>query len=126
MKRAAPIFHLLWAAGLSGYMLWISAPDLVGQDTQWVPIGLILPLIAVSWMAFAVGLFFGRAWAWSGAFVFTLFSLFVAMWFALQTVTLPIPGELGIDLAGSGIAFTVVALLLHTRHSFLIRHESSG
>ncbi len=121
MKLAGAILHLVWAGLLSGLMLWVSAPGLKWSAVWGEPFYLVLPIIAASWLTFAVGLFFGRPWAWNGSFVFTIFSLFTAVWFSMQAIALPIAQELKLDLAGVASALVVAGLLARSRHSYYSR-----
>ena len=80
-----------------------------------------IPIAALGWLPFALGLLFDRAWAWYGSFVFAVLSLFVAFYVTWMAVAFAISegGNFYWELFGSIIAVAVVAALLHVRNLFL-------
>ena len=106
-------------------MLWVSLSEFSWNELKSEPLGSLIPLAGAAWLTFAIGLFFGRGWAWFGSFIFTVFSVFAGIWIAMQSVLFEGRGEIVFDLGGISFAVAVLGMLLHTRHSFLREHEST-
>jgi hypothetical protein len=120
MKATAKVLHLFWAGFWSLFLLWASL-DFSWSYLREEPYMIAMPMAALSWLPFAVGLFFNRAWAWYGSFVFTVLSLFVAFYVTWMSVTIVHfeGGSFYWELFASAIALAVVVALLYTRHQFL-------
>jgi len=124
MKTTTKILHLLWGGHWSLYILWVA---LSGFSWSWAstePFALLLPIAPAAWLVFAVGLLVDRRWAWFGSFVCTVFSLFAGVWVTMQS--LYYRTSFVWELVGTLVAFTVLGFLLHTRQSFLMRHERAA
>jgi hypothetical protein len=134
MKKSAKVLHLCWAGGWSLFLLWISLSQFSWSWLQAEPQFIMLPLLALGWLTFGIGLLFHRSWAWYGSFVYSVISLFVA--FYILWADIPIvqgegrrffwqhqAGSFYCEVVGAVLAVTVVSLLLHSRQHFLRRHE---
>ena len=134
MKKAAKILHLVWAGGWSLFLLWFSSSRIGWSSLFDEPQFIVLPLFALGWLTFGVGLLFDRSWAWYGGFVYSVISLFVAFYILLADI--PIIQEEGsrffwqhqagsfyCEVVGAVLAVTVVSFLLHSRQFFLKSHE---
>ncbi len=118
MKMTTKILHSLWAGFWSSYLLWILLSNFSG-----VELSLTIPaLIAASaWLFFAFGLLFDLQWAWYGCFVFSVLSLFVALYVTWMSIAIVYyeSGSFLWESVGAIAAIMVVTTLLHSRHKFL-------
>jgi len=134
MKKTAKVLHLFWAGGWSLFLLWILLSQFSWSWLQAEPQFIVLPLLALGWLTFGIGLLFDRSWAWYGSFVYSGIALFVA--FYILWADIPIIQEEGssffwqhqagsfyCEVVGAVLAVTVVSFLLHSRQHFLRRHE---
>jgi len=137
VKKTAKILHLVWSGGWSIFLLWISLSEFSWSWLQSEPQFIVLPMLAIGWLTFSIGLLFNRSWAWHGSFVYSVISLFVA--FYILWGDIPIIQEEGCsffwkyqagafycELVGAVLAMTVVSLLLHSRHHFLKKLEPAA
>jgi hypothetical protein len=133
MKITAKISHLIWGGFWSISLLLMSLSEMASYSswrfvlTEWQII--VLPILALGWLAFSVGLLFDQPWAWYGSFVYSVISLFVAFYILwadipiIQDVWKYEVGAFCCEVIGAVSAVTVVWLLLHSRHRFLKKHE---
>ena len=137
MKIAAKILHLIWAGGWSLFLLWFSSSQIRWSSLFDEPLDVVLPLLALGWLTFAVGLLFDRSWAWYGSFVYSVISLFVAFYILLLDISTiqeegiksfwqDLAGSFCCEVVGAVLAVTVVSFLLHSRQHFLKRHEPAA
>ena len=133
MKITAKISHSIWGGFWSIFLLLISLSEMVSHSswrfvlTEWQII--VLPILALGWLTFGVGLLFDQPWAWYGSFVYSVVSLFVAFYILwadspiIQDVWKYEAGAFCCEVIGAVLAVTVVWILLYSRHRFLKKHE---
>jgi hypothetical protein len=129
MKTTTKVLHSVWAG------LFVSpAVALLFSRFRDDPNLVAISIACLSWLPFAIGLIFDRAWAWYGSFVFSVLSVFPCFYLLLWDV-LGMAHSLGegetlrlnalFDPYGGSVLFAcvialaVVAALLRTRHQLL-------
>ena len=113
MKITAKVLHLLWVVYFSFTLLGAISfgNDAEGDgmhsfryfraDFPW------FAGLALIWLLFSIGLFFGRFWIWFGCVIFTMLSLAFASWKALVSLGIPVPHDVFRDLFDFGTALIV-------------------
>jgi hypothetical protein len=133
MKTTVKIFHLLWVVYFSfiflGRVSFSYAPggglkmDCFEYSDPYDPLFTILALI---WLCFGIGLFFGRVWIWLGCVVFTLSSLAYESLALLISYGIPVHHVVFWDLLNFCLAGLVAEFLLLTWREFRRKHVKAA
>ena len=130
MRIFTKLLHSAWAGYWTVVLLrlWLRHFSLSWLRAE--PEMLAIPVLACVWVPFAVGLWFDRRWAWTGAFALSVLSLFVALYIACFAVSAAThegwQHRHWQEFVYIGPAILVVAGLLHIRHGLGLSPQQHG